>query len=197
MSALVVVDGPWLCCSLWWSNPSEVVARFERTIEKIRPAKADVVVAWDDPAGSWRREVYPEYKSGRPLKPGALIQAMKDCRHVYPHQWARSLEADDLAARLVRDQGGRPIVLFSRDRDWAQLVSPTCFQLAGDELLKVDGVIAKHGVAPHLIPNLLSFTGDKSDNLPGVPGYGPKRAIPRALAGEIGDELTYDLVTLT
>lgn len=192
---LLVVDGNWLCCAKWWANASNVQERFRTAVEKILPTDGGVVVAWDDPRGSWRRDILPTYKSGRTKKPEALVRALEECRGVYPGVEALTMEADDIAATLTLENEGMTI-LFSPDKDWSMLVGARCLQVIGGKVFDVAGITEKLGVPPHLIRNLLSFMGDKVDGLPGIPGYGPKRAIAKALAGEIGNQMTYELTEL-
>jgi DNA polymerase-1 len=200
----LIVDGNGLACRLWWANPGNVPARFLKTILDTRPESGCAVrVAWDSKEGSWRRDLLPTYKANRGPKPQALVKALEMCRGVYIQSaWDAEappgFEADDLIAAECRRAlaAGAFVVIMSDDKDMAQLVGPKCLWFAGGKIYNEAAVIAKFGVPPGRIRHLLSWTGDKVDGLPGVPGYGPKRAVPRALAGEIGNQMTYDLTEL-
>jgi 5'-3' exonuclease len=200
----LLVDGNGVACRCWWASASNVVERFKAAVERAKPSDgATVVVCWDGP-GSWRRDLYPAYKANRGPKPQALVKALEECRSAFPGYVAHGFEADDLLATFARAANGDVTLILSDDKDLLQLVTPSCLdpdfkRLVLDSHGKVydrAAVIEKFGVPPERIRHLLSWTGDKVDGLPGVPGYGPKRAIARALAGEIGNEMTYELTQL-
>jgi len=157
-----------------------------------------VTVCWDSPGGSWRRELYARYKANRPPKPKDLTRALAECCATYAHGLsAPGFEADDLIATLARANGADLTLLLTDDKDMSQLVGPRCLTIdSAGKVSGVEAVQAKFGVPPSQIRYLLSWMGDAADGLPGVRGYGPKRAIERALRGEIGDQMTYDLTEL-
>lgn len=197
MKKLVLVDGNGLACETWWGSAADVPRRFSAVLADAGDSGAEVVVAWD--AGtSWRKVLMPSYKANRPPKPEALLQALRDCRKVSAtHVWAEGYEADDVIATLARSANGARVVIISRDKDYAQLVGPTCFVIErSGKVYDAAAVEAKFGVPPNRIRHLLSWAGDATDGLPGVRGYGPKKSVEKALAGEVGDPLTFDLVEL-
>jgi DNA polymerase-1 len=175
-----------------------VVSRFRAAIERAKPSSgADVIVCWDGP-GSWRRDIFPAYKANRGQKPEALVRALEECRSVFPGYVAPGFEADDLIATFARQAPhAHPVVILSEDKDIMQLVGMHCFLVTSrGEVYDVARVEAKFGVPPNRLRHLLSWTGDKVDALDGIVGFGPKRAIAKALAGEIGNRLTHDLTEL-
>ena len=199
---ILLVDGTALACRLWWANAKGVTGRFARVIERFRAA--EVRVAFDS-GPSWRREILATYKSGRKPKPVALVEAIAEvtaeCK-----PWAtntgcsralvQGYEADDILATWARAAAG-PVAILGDDKDLCQLVGPGCVMVsAAGEVLDASGVVDRLGVAPDRVRHLLSWTGDRVDGLPGVPGYGPKRGAERARRGEIGNRLTYDLAEL-
>src|SRR5690606_32448259 len=99
------------------------------------------------------------------------------------------VEADDVIGTLARDYGarGRPVVISTGDKDMAQLVDDniTLVNTMTDTRLDPRGVADKFGVGPELIVDYLALVGDKSDNIPGVPGIGEKTALAllQALGG--------------
>lgn len=144
-------------------------------------------VAFDYSAESFRNEIEPEYKANRGETPEDLGPQFEICVRV-----AQALgleifekeryEADDLLATVahrVVAQGGSARIVTS-DKDLAQLVRQdgriVAYDLARDELRDADGVREKFGVDPDQIPDYLGLVGDAVDNLPGVPGVGPKGA---------------------
>jgi 5'-3' exonuclease len=197
----VLVDGNGLCCVLWWANPANVPARFVKYLTGIQSDKCALAVAWDTPMETWRKSVLPDYKANRKPKPEALKAALEDCRSLpgFCHVQADGWEADDVIATLARKalEAGEVAVVVSRDKDMAQLVGPGCIWVSGiGPPMDAAAVQEKYGVPPERMRHLLSWLGDAADGLPGVAGYGAKRAAERALAGEIGNELTYELTKL-
>ena len=154
-------------------------------LDQARPTH--VAIAFDESlVSSFRNRIYPEYKANRELPPPDLDHQFALCRElvaalglaaVSDHE----LEADDLIGSLLakaRGAGWRGVIV-SADKDLAQLVGD------GDEIwdfarnLKYgsEGVLARLGVRPDQVADLLALTGDAVDNIPGVPGIGPKTAI--------------------
>jgi len=157
----------------------------------------DTIVAWDSPGDTWRRDLCPTYKAKRPPKPQALVEALAACRNLknFRHVSARGFEADDVIATLARHT--HDALILSSDKDLAQLVNGYCRMMNWDgEIIDAAAIEARFGVPPSRMRHLLSWWGDSSDGLPGVRGVGHKKAIPHALAGEIGDAMTYELVGL-
>jgi len=196
----IIVDGDGLVCRLWWANASNVPERFARAVEAVNPGEQPtclVRVAWDS-RPSWRCDLLPAYKAHRGPKPQALLEALRSCRGIFEDLEAPGFEADDCIGTECWEAIalGYFVVVMSDDKDMAQLVGPRCLWLAGGKLYDEAAVVAKFGVPPDRIRHLLSWTGDHVDNLPGVPGFGPKRAIAKALAGEIGNQMTYELTEL-
>lgn len=143
----------------------------------------------------------PQYKQGRKSKPEALRTALADCRRLarFEHIEAPGFEADDIIATLARAAvaAGDDVLILSQDKDFAQLVGPHCRMIdAAGTITDAAAVEAKFGVPPRLFRYYLSWAGDSSDGLPGVRGIGPKRAVAKALAGEIGDPLCFELCDL-
>jgi DNA polymerase I len=125
------------------------------------------------------------------------------------------VEADDVIGTLAREatETKRDVVISTSDKDIAQLVSAhvTLVNTMTDTRLDRDGVTAKFGVPPERMIDFLALTGDTSDNIPGVPGVGPKTAakwlneygsldavIAHAaeIPGKVGESLRASLATL-
>lgn len=148
-----------------------------------------VAVVFDSPKPTFRHEMYKEYKANREAMPDdmrsqiPLIMQLVDSLNIT--RLAREgLEADDIIAWLSRRAAseGYTVRILSKDKDLLQLVDDRVHLLSPETGggLKEMGpaeVKEKMGVAPGQIRDLLALMGDSSDNVPGVPGVGPKTAV--------------------
>ncbi|SLM94362.1 DNA polymerase I [Brachybacterium nesterenkovii] len=148
-----------------------------------------VAVAFDLPGGTFRDRIYDQYKAGRDETPEqfhgqiALIQQVLDAMGI---TWltVEDYEADDIIATLATRTAaaGGEVLIVSSDRDAIQLVGESVTLLQPvkgvTELRRMDpaAVEEKYQVAPELYPDLAALVGESADNLPGVPGVGPKTA---------------------
>jgi len=170
-------------------TPTNAAYGFANTLIKyLVDARVEhAAVAFDHSGESFRNAIEPGYKAQRGEPPEDLVPQFALCQQV-----ARALglavfskpdyEADDLLATLADRmvaQGASARVVTS-DKDLAQVVREDgridAYDLARDELRDADGVREKFGVNPDQIPDYLGLVGDSVDNLPGVPGVGPKSA---------------------
>jgi 5'-3' exonuclease len=154
-------------------------------LEQARPSH--VLVAFDESlTTSFRNRLYPAYKANREPPPPDLERQFAYCREAVAALGLAGLadaeyEADDLigsALHHARAAGARGVIV-SGDKDLAQLVGDgdEIHDAARRERYGRDGVVARLGVEPEQVPDLLGLTGDAVDNIPGVPGIGPKTAI--------------------
>ncbi len=148
-----------------------------------------VAVAFDVSRKTFRSEEYAEYKAGRSVTPNEFKSQVPLMREVLsalriPALEAEGFEADDILATLAvqaRAQGHR-VLICSGDRDTFQLVSDevtVLYPVRGvSELSRMtpEAVEARYGLGPERYPDLAALVGEDSDNLPGVPGVGPKTA---------------------
>jgi len=151
-------------------------------------------VIFDHSSKTFRNELYPEYKANRSAPPEDLVPQFGLIRQAtrafdLPCIEMEGFEADDLIAtyaRLAREAGGDTTIISS-DKDLMQLVGPTVamYDPMKDREIRVPEVIEKWGVAPEKMIDLQALTGDSVDNVPGVPGIGPKTAAQ--LLEEFGD----------
>lgn len=179
------------------------VDRFWSMFGRLMAAEAPerVVLVWDCVGPSWRAQPYPEYKATRKsqVDPDAQHSAFALVKEIayligIPNVAAPQMEADDLIGAFWR--GAEPtrvgkFVIVSSDRDFAQLVGVTargipCEQVPpsgadGDRLTR-EGVQAKWGCAPHQIPLVKALMGDDGDNIVGIHGIGPKKAVKNLIA---------------
>lgn len=134
---------------------------------------------------SFRNEFYPAYKANREPAPEELKRQFALCRRLCQALGVLELadprfEADDLIGSLMsrhRDAFAG-FAILTRDKDLAQLLGPDdlFWDYAGDLRLDAAGVERRFGLPPERIAELLALTGDAVDNIPGVPGIGPKTA---------------------
>lgn len=170
-------------------TPCNAAYGFANTLIKFvsDPEVTHAAVCFDYSMESFRNELEPEYKANRGETPEELEPQFDLCREVaealgYPVFEKEGFEADDLLASIASDVVARKgsAVVITSDKDLCQLVREdgrlVCFDLAKDTLYDADGVRAKFGVDPAQIPDYLGLVGDTVDNLPGVPGVGPKSA---------------------
>jgi DNA polymerase I len=155
---------------------------------KFGPTHAALVL--DSEGETWRHRLWPGYKGNRREDP-PHVTALLDAAPSIARGWRLPVihapaedEADDVIATLTEAACARgwPVTIVSGDKDLTQLVrdDPTVRMI--DEVRRVDWgpseVEAKFGVPPAWIPDLLALIGDTSDGFSGVPGIGPKVAVP-------------------
>ena len=154
-----------------------------------------LVAAFDESLGScFRNQLYPQYKASRALPDEALAFQLHSCREItercgIPCYGGDRYEADDYLASLARLAVAQqlPITVITRDKDLGQLLAAPAdawWDLAADKTLDMDGFEQRFGVHPRLFADYLGLVGDSVDDIPGVPGIGPRTAA--ALIGELG-----------
>lgn len=157
--------------------------------------------AFDESLGTcFRNDIYPAYKSSRELPDENLIFQLDTCRRItelagLPCYGGERYEADDYLAtlaRLYREQG-RSICVVTRDKDLGQMLDrpgDIWWDYAADQKLDMKGFLARFGVWPDQFADYLALVGDPVDDIPGVPGVGPKSAA--ALLQAHGDLATLE-----
>ena len=163
------------------------VSMLTRLLETEQPTH--VAVAFDVSRHSFRTEEYPEYKGTRDATPEEFKGQVELIREVLDAMGIVSLsregfEADDILATLAYRAGndGATVLVVSGDRDSFQTVTNNVTVLypgtgPGDlRRMTPQAVEDKYGVPPHRYPEIAAIVGETSDNLPGVPGVGPKTA---------------------
>ena len=168
-------------------EPVQAVFGYIRTLFKILRTRTPthIAIAFDTSGPTFRHEIYPDYKANRPPPPPSLPEQYKLCVDATAALGFRGfeqkgLEADDVIGTLVTswvNQTGGRCVIVGTDKDMLQLVS--------DQVRLWDGadrdqgppqVIERLGVRANQVIDMLGLSGDSSDNIPGVPGIGPKTA---------------------
>lgn len=158
-------------------------------LRKLRDQYPDsnIVVVFDAKGKTFRDDMYPEYKAQRPPMPDEMreqIEPLHDCVRAlgFPMIIHPGVEADDVMGTLALQAAGqgKKCIISTGDKDMAQLVNDhiTLVNTMSESTYDRQGVIDKFGVPPELIIDYLAIIGDSSDNIPGVPGVGPKSATP-------------------
>ena len=192
---LLIVDG--LNVAFRWKHQNILDFKYDyiRTIESLAKSyKAGTIIVCADGGSSYRKEIYPEYKANRKERYAEQTeQEAKEfemfmaefqdtltlIKQKYPVFHFRGVEADDIAAYITLNFDFDDCWLVSSDKDWDLLIT--------DKVSRFSTVTRKettvHNWDEHYdfeIEDYITFkclTGDKGDNVPGVPGVGPKRAV--------------------
>ena len=192
---LLIVDG--LNVAFRWKHQGITDFKYDyiRTIESLAKSyKAGTIIVCADGGSTYRKEIYPEYKANRKERfADQTEQEAKEfemfmaefsdtltlIRQKYPVFHFRGVEADDIAAYITKEIEYDECWLISSDKDWDLLIN--------DKVSRFSTVTRKettvHNWDEHYdfeIEDFISYkclTGDKGDNVPGVPGVGPKRAV--------------------
>jgi DNA polymerase-1 len=156
-----------------------------RSLQKQYPESV-ITVIFDAKGPTFRDELFAEYKAQRPRMPDDLrvqIEPLHECVKAmgFPFLCVEGVEADDVIGTLARSStlAERDVVISTGDKDMAQLVNGHVSLVNTMYNTKTDsaGVVEKFGIGPELIIDYLALMGDKSDNIPGVPGVGEKTAL--------------------
>ena len=200
-SNLLVVDSLNLCFRYKHSQNRNFTNDFISTVQSLAKSyNCSKIVILGDGGSTWRKEVYPEYKANRTKMRESQskedAQAFKEFFDAYTRCWDAvpfvklrfdGVEADDIAAFISTKYTAGNVQLISSDRDWGLLVSPTCsqFSTVTRKEYTFDTFVEHNKVSIEQYISLKCLQGDSGDNVPGVPGIGPKRA--EALLDEYGD----------
>src|SRR5689334_12125865 len=144
-----------------------------------------LAVVFDKSEKTFRTEMYKEYKAHRPPPPDDLIPQFPLIREAVrafdiPCIELGGYEADDLIATYARIacEAGATATIVSSDKDLMQLVNEcvVMYDTMKDVRIGIPQVMEKFGVGPDKVIEVQSLIGDSTDNVPGVPGIGPKTA---------------------
>ncbi|MGN1219749.1 MAG: DNA polymerase I [Candidatus Cryptobacteroides sp.] len=153
-------------------------------IEKEKPTH--LAVAFDPPGGTFRHEMYPEYKGTRDETPQLVIDSLEPLVEIcgalrIPVLMVKGYEADDVIGSMAKkaEKEGFDVYMVTPDKDYGQLISEHIFQFkpgkgGGDnELVDRNAICAKYGInSPEQVIEILTICGDTADNVPGVRGVG-------------------------
>ena len=163
--------------------------KFLRDIQK-RERPDLLGVAFDPKGGSFRRDIFPEYKANRAETPEDILLSVPYVKRVLeamciPILEVAGYEADDVIGTLSQKgvEAGYDVYMVTPDKDYGQLVRDNCriYKQRGAEgsieIVGREAIREKYGIDdPQLVRDILALWGDASDNIPGVPGIGEKSA---------------------
>ena len=163
--------------------------KFLRDIQK-RERPDLLGVAFDPKGGSFRRDIFPEYKANRSETPEDILLSIPYVKRVLdamciPILEVAGYEADDVIGTLSQKgvEAGYDVYMVTPDKDYGQLVRDNCriYKQRGAEgsieIVDREAIREKYGIDdPQLVRDILALWGDASDNIPGVPGIGEKSA---------------------
>lgn len=156
-----------------------------KSLQKDYP-HSTVAVIFDAKGPTFRDAIFADYKAQRPPMPDDLrsqIEPLHACIQAlgFPLLSVEGVEADDVIGTLAIEAAaaGQAVIISTGDKDMAQLVGPkvSLINTMSNSFLDEAGVAEKYGITPNLIIDFLALMGDKSDNIPGVPGVGEKTAL--------------------
>lgn len=153
-------------------------------IEKEKPTH--LAIAFDPPGGTFRHEMYPEYKGTRDETPQLIIDSLEPlcelCKAMdIPVLMVKGFEADDVIGSMAKraEKEGFTVYMVTPDKDYGQLISRNILQYkpgksgSDNEIIDVEKVCAKYNITrPEQVIEILTICGDTSDNIPGVKGVG-------------------------
>jgi DNA polymerase-1 len=168
-------------------NMGAVFGFISSLMKIVREIKPDyIAVVFDTPAPTFRHKMHAEYKATRAKAPDELVEQFPWIDKAVEAFKIRTLriegyEADDIIGTLSAraSRAGMETLLFSGDKDFFQLVRDDVKILHPKDFAVLDsaGVKERFGVLPEQVIDTLALMGDTSDNIPGIPGVGPKTAV--------------------
>lgn len=198
MARLLIVDGHAYAYRAFYAirslssptgRPTNAIYGFIKMLGKMRAkvSPTHLIVVWDGGLSAERRAALPGYKAQRPEMPDDLATQLDEIGQYLAAANVATfcgdgIEADDYIAFLAQAarQADWEVVIASADKDFMQLVVPGVGLLnpndKSETIWTAEQVRAKTGVEPKQIADWLSLLGDSVDNIPGVPGVGPKTA---------------------
>ena len=171
---------------------------YQKTVQSLASSYGcnEVIIAADWGSSSYRKKLYPDYKQNRKEKFAEQSEEEKIAFEEFFEEFEATLEilaedyillrykgveADDVAAHLVKHKNAydlENIWLISSDRDWDLLIQDAVsrFSYVTRKEVTLENWSQHYDVQPEEYISLKCLTGDKGDNVPGIPGIGPKRA---------------------
>lgn len=213
-NTLLIVDSLNLAFRYKHTGATDFAEDYLRTVKSLQKSykASHVIIAGDQGSSSYRKAIYPEYKQNRKDKFAEQTDAEKAAFELFFEDFTKTLEhiqentdfpvikfqgveADDIAAYIVGKKSKLPIDdiwLVSSDKDWDLLVQPgvSRFSYVTRKETTIENWRTHYDFEQEDYISIKCLTGDSGDNVFGVPGIGPKRAI--GLVNEYGS--TYDII---
>lgn len=213
-NTLLIVDSLNLAFRYKHSGATDFAEDYLRTVQSLKKSykASKVIIAGDQGSSSYRKAIYPEYKQNRKDKFENQTDAEKAAFELFFEDFTKTLEyiqqetdypvlrfpgveADDIAAYIVSQKkylNVDNIWLISSDKDWDLLVQPgvSRFSYVTRKEITIENWRDYYDFEPEDYISIKCLTGDTGDNVLGVPGIGPKRAV--SLVQEYGS--TYDII---
>ncbi|MBQ1842672.1 MAG: DNA polymerase I, partial [Bacteroidales bacterium] len=153
-------------------------------IEREKPTH--LAVSFDPPGGTFRNELYPEYKGTRPPTPQLIIDSLEPMTEIIKAMnisvvMVPGFEADDVIGSMSKrfEREGFDVYMVTPDKDYGQLISDHVFQYkpgkggGESEIIDAAAVCSKYNILdPIQVIDMLAICGDTADNVPGVKGVG-------------------------
>ena len=179
--------------------PTNAVYGFTRMLMKLLEEKhfQSIVMFFDSKGPTFRHEIYKDYKANRPPMPEDLSVQIPYIRKItnafnIPAIAMPGYEADDLIATAagLAEKEGYSVVIVTGDKDLKQLITEKSiiWDPMKDKTIRLK-TIEESGIKPSQLSDVMGLSGDASDNIPGVPGIGPKTALKLIQMFESMDKL--------
>jgi 5'-3' exonuclease len=217
-NSTIIIDALNLAFRWKHQGRSDFRYEYQKTVQSLAKSYncKNLIIAADWGSSSYRKAISPDYKQNRKDKFAEQTEEEKIAFEEFFEEYEASLElmqedglvlryqgveADDIAAHLVKEKdkyGLEYIWLVSSDRDWDLLIQENVsrFSYVTRKEVRLDNWKEHYDVSPEQYISLKCLTGDKGDNVPGIPGIGPKRA--EQLIKEFGSAMDiYDAVPLS
>ena len=192
---IAIVDGHSIAYRAYYKTPplnnskgfpTGVIHTFINTMIKLqkRLNPEGLIVAFDSKGETERHRKLQEYKAERLPSPEDLVLQVEELKKILPLMGIpvyvmEGYEADDIIYTLsTAIKKTKKVLILTKDKDIYQIINDKIkiYDDSSDEYIDRDGTYKKFGVYPEQIPDYLAIVGDKSDNIPGVKGIGPKTA---------------------
>lgn len=148
-------------------------------------APVHAAMFFDAKGPTFRHELFDAYKANRPPMPEDMVVQLPYIKEVvrafqFPCYELQGYEADDLIGTFARhaEEVGFDVVMVTGDKDFMQLITDKAviWDPMKDKLINRETVRDEFGIEPAVVIEMMGLSGDASDNIPGVPGVGPKTA---------------------
>jgi DNA polymerase-1 len=188
--------------------PTNAVFGFTRMLMKLIEDRSPEYAAmfFDAKGPTFRHDIYRAYKANRPPMPEDMVVQLPYIRRIteafgLPIYEMPGYEADDLIGTMSRlaEQAGFEVVMVTGDKDFVQLVTEnsSIYDPMKDVTTDIESVRDRFGLEPHQMVEVMGLSGDAVDNVPGVPGIGPKTALTLIKAHGSLENLYEQLDTIT